>query len=164
MHWGVEYERTENSIQLELAKYILNNGADAIIGSHPHVIQPIRNYYPVTSDSSDFNIVVYSLGNFISNQRAQYKDGGIIFEITLMKTSYETRVADYKYMPTWVYREDKKDKYSFYIIPVGLFYENEQYFNFSDTDKYKIKRFYNDTKGHLKNVQESEFYKDYKIE
>ena len=164
IHWGVEYERYENKIQQKLAGFMLNNGADAIIGSHPHVIQPIVNYYPAESDSSYFNIVVYSLGNFISNQRAQYKDGGIIFEFTLMKTPTVTKVADYRYMPAWVYREEKKDKSCFYILPVRLFYENEQYFNFSDNDKYKINRFYNDTKELLKNIPESQFYMDYKIE
>ena len=138
---------------------MLYNGADAIIGSHPHVIQPIRCSYPDKSDSSDYNITVYSLGNFVSNQRAQYKDGGIIFEFTLMKTPSVTKISDYRYMPAWVYREEKTDNYSFFILPVMLFRENKEFFSFSDNDKYRINRFYNDTRDHLKDIPESMFYK-----
>ena len=42
LHWGTEYERDENTWQKNMAKYIFSKGADVIIGSHPHVIQPIR--------------------------------------------------------------------------------------------------------------------------
>jgi len=163
LHWGNEYERNENSIQSNLAEYILSKGADAIIGSHPHVVQPVKVYYTDNTDSSDFNIVVYSLGNFISNQREQYRDGGIIFELILIKTSKGTEVFDFSYLPTWVFREDKKDRSAFYIIPVKLFLENESFFDFSDHDRYKITRFYNDTKGLLNNISESDFYRDFKI-
>ncbi len=164
MHWGIEYERKENIIQQNLAAFMLNNGADAVIGSHPHVVQPVRRYYPDNSDSSNFNIIVYSLGNFVSNQRSQYRDGGIIFELKLKKTPFDTRINDYKYMPAWVYRKDKKDKSRYYILPVALYNENEQFFDFSDIDKYKINRFYDDTRDMLKNVQESMFFKNYKVE
>lgn len=163
MHWGNEYERYENEEQVYLAKFMLSNGADAIIGSHPHVVQPVRLYYPDNSDSSVFNIVVYSLGNFVSNQREQYKDGGIIFELVLVKKDGGTRVFDYSYLPSWVYREDKKDNSSFYIIPVTLYSENESFFDFSDHDRYKINRFYNDTRDLLYNMPESMYYRDFKI-
>ena len=163
MHWGNEYERYENVIQSNLADYILRKGADAIIGSHPHVVQPVKIQYPDNSDSSDFNIVVYSLGNFVSNQREQYKDGGIIFELILIKTLSGTKVFDYSYLPTWVYREDRNDRSSFYIIPVKLFSENESFFDFSDHDRYKINRFYNDSRGLLHNIPESNYYKYFKI-
>jgi poly-gamma-glutamate capsule biosynthesis protein CapA/YwtB (metallophosphatase superfamily) len=164
MHWGIEYERTENTTQQDLATFMLNNGADAIIGSHPHVVQPVRFSYPDKSDSSYFNIIVYSLGNFVSNQRNQYRDGGIIFELTLAKTYSDTRISDYCYMPAWVwvYSEDKTDNSRFYILPVDLFNENEQIFGMSDTDKQKIEKFYNDTRDLLKNIPQSQFYKDYK--
>jgi poly-gamma-glutamate capsule biosynthesis protein CapA/YwtB (metallophosphatase superfamily) len=163
MHWGIEYERQENEFQQNLARFMLDKGADVIIGSHPHVVQPVEIYYPNDSDSSEFNVIVYSLGNFVSNQREQFRDGGIIFELILAKTSAGTNIFDYKYLPTWVYREDNKDNFIFYITPVMLYYENESFFNFSDHDKYKITRFYNDTKGLLKNISESQFFKNFEI-
>ncbi len=163
LHWGIEYERDENKEQQKLAEFILKKGADAIIGSHPHVIQPVKYYYPDKNDTSHFNIIVYSLGNFISNQRARYKDGGIIFEITLRKIGNQTVAADYNYTPTWIYRKDRNEKSTFYILPVALYNNNEDFFNFPDYEKYKITQFYNDTREHLKNIPENHFYTNYKI-
>ncbi len=61
MHWGVEYTHIPNDRQKEEAKYLSSLGVNVIIGSHPHVIQPI--------DFIDNTLVIYSLGNFISSQR-----------------------------------------------------------------------------------------------
>ena len=58
MHWGTEYEFTPNKYQEDMAKFLSDNGVDIIIGTHPHVIQPIT-YINNT-------LVIYSLGNFIS--------------------------------------------------------------------------------------------------
>ena len=84
MHWGSEYQLTENSKQQKLARFLFRNGTDAIFGSHPHVVQPIREI--------DGKLVVYSLGNMVSNQRKRYTDGGILFGMTLEK-SYSIRVT-----------------------------------------------------------------------
>lgn len=156
IHWGNEYERYENHYQQDLAQHILSYGADAIIGSHPHVVQPVKLFYD--SDSSSFNIVVYSLGNFVSNQREQYKDGGIVFEIILAKTSGDTYVEDYSYLPYWVHREDLSEKSTFYVLPVRLFENNEVLFELKDYDLYKITRFANDTRKHLGAAPESNFF------
>ena len=77
MHWGNEYERRENDEQRRLAKMLQREGVDIIIGSHPHVVQP---FY---SDST--SVVFYSLGNFVSNQRKRYTDGGLIAEVEVIK-------------------------------------------------------------------------------
>jgi poly-gamma-glutamate capsule biosynthesis protein CapA/YwtB (metallophosphatase superfamily) len=163
IHWGIEYERDENAEQQKLAAWMLKKGADAIIGSHPHVIQPVKLYYPVKSDSSIYNLIVYSLGNFVSNQRARYKDGGIMFEISLQKTRTKTSVSDFSYIPAWVYREDKDNKSDFYILPVELFLHNEDYFGFPDHVRYKLIQFYSDTRNHLTGIPENNFYSGYKI-
>ena len=60
MHWGDEYSHTPNDLQKEQAKYLSNLGVDLILGSHPHVIQPVSYV--------DNTLVIYSLGNFISAQ------------------------------------------------------------------------------------------------
>ncbi len=156
IHWGNEYERYENQYQQNLAQHILNCGADAIIGSHPHVVQPVQLLY--NNDSSRFNIVVYSLGNFVSNQREQYKDGGIVFEINLVKTGGDTHVENYSYLPYWVYREDLPEKSIFYVLPVRFFENNEILFNLKDYDLYKLTRFANDTRKHLGGIPESNFF------
>ena len=58
LHWGIEYERDENSVQKNLAQFIFSKGADVIIGSHPHVIQPIR-YIQLPGDTLKRFPVVY---------------------------------------------------------------------------------------------------------
>lgn len=60
MHWGVEYATTPNASQEEIAQYLADLGVDIILGAHPHVLQPITWI--------DDTLVMYSLGNFISNQ------------------------------------------------------------------------------------------------
>jgi len=58
MHWGVEYQTTPNSYQKDMASYLASLGVDIIIGTHPHILQPI--------EWIDDTLVIYSLGNFIS--------------------------------------------------------------------------------------------------
>jgi poly-gamma-glutamate synthesis protein (capsule biosynthesis protein) len=158
MHWGEEYQRFENQTQQKLADFLLRNGTDVIMGSHPHVVQPVK-LYP-GADSSAKKIVVYSQGNFVSNQRAQYKDGGIMIELQLMKAFGKTCVEDFTYMPTWTYRDDLPGRSMFYIVPVDYYENNTAFFNFSDHDRYKISQFAADTKAHLGNVKESSFFRN----
>lgn len=60
MHWGEEYTHTPTSIQIKEAEYLSSLGVNLIIGSHPHVIQPVS----YVNDT----LVIYSLGNLISAQ------------------------------------------------------------------------------------------------
>ncbi len=79
-HWGNEYQRIHNKQQTMLAELCFNNGARIVIGSHPHVLQPMHRYK--LSENPDVEVaVVYSLGNYISNQRQQYRDGGAMVYI-----------------------------------------------------------------------------------
>ena len=65
MHWGVEYTHTPTNYEKDMAKFLADNNVDIIIGTHPHVIQPV--------EWIDDTLVFYSLGNFIS---AQYQNQG----------------------------------------------------------------------------------------
>lgn len=148
IHWGTEYERKQNAGQQKIADFLLRNGADMIIGSHPHVVQPVVKYYS-TSDSSNYNLVVYSLGNYVSNQRDRYKDGGIMFHVRLQKTD-KTRVTDYSYTPAWVFKGMIGQKLQYRILPVG---ENSALPDaLSTEDKVKALEFLSDTKELLKDV------------
>jgi poly-gamma-glutamate synthesis protein (capsule biosynthesis protein) len=152
IHWGLEYERQANAQQKKLASFILSHGADVIIGSHPHVVQPVELIY--SADSSVSQLVVYSLGNYVSNQRAQYKDGGIMFDLDLIKTPSGTRIDHYSYIPSWVYRKDVAGRSVFYIIPVSLYEQDSDMIELKEFDQYKLSRFANDTREHLKNIPE----------
>lgn len=66
MHWGTEYSLTENEFQTDLAKLMCENGADLIMGSHPHVLEPVKW---VESENGNKALVYYSLGNYVSRQK-----------------------------------------------------------------------------------------------
>lgn len=160
VHWGLEYKRIENSKQQNLTKFMFDNGVDAVIGSHPHVIQPIRVDYCTSADTVKKCPVIYSMGNFVSNQRAQYKDGGVMAELHLSKTADGVAFDSICYMPYWVYREKVgAEKYTFYVLPVAKYENNPELLELNDNDLYRLNRFKNDTRTHLKDAKESGFYK-----
>lgn len=149
LHWGLEYQRTENNQQRALAEFLINNGVDCIIGSHPHVIQPIRKLYKDSTDSANYNLVVYSLGNFISNQGERYRDGGLMVEIDLEKTS-KTKVTGYKTHPVFVYKPAKAGGgEEFVLIPANQGDEMIKKFKMSEADQLYFNTFREDTKNHL---------------
>lgn len=79
MHWGVEYVLRENAEQRNIANFLVDQGVDLIIGGHPHVIQPmevVRN----EKEGKDV-LVVYSLGNFISNMKTGDTRGGALVHV-----------------------------------------------------------------------------------
>jgi AmmeMemoRadiSam system protein B len=65
-HWGFEYEKRSLGIQRDLAHRAMDNGADLIIGSHPHVVQEIELYKPKGTENE--KLIFYSLGNFVFDQ------------------------------------------------------------------------------------------------
>lgn len=81
MHWGEEYHSLPNGEQRELAEWLIQQGVTHVIGSHPHVIQPME----LLTKGSRQHVVAYSLGNFISNMSAVNTDGGLIFTLQLEK-------------------------------------------------------------------------------
>lgn len=110
MHWGNEYQLKQNSYQSEMAQKLCDMGWDIIIGSHPHVVQPIET---LKSASGHETVCIYSMGNSISNQRREvmdssvakkgYTEDGLIFEYTLQKYSDgAVKLSDINVLPTWV--------------------------------------------------------------
>ncbi len=77
MHWGVEYTHTPTTEQRDWAQFLSDLGVDVIIGSHPHVIQPI--------EFIGNTLVIYSLGNFISGQDDLMKKIGLIASVDIHK-------------------------------------------------------------------------------
>jgi poly-gamma-glutamate capsule biosynthesis protein CapA/YwtB (metallophosphatase superfamily) len=156
LHWGREYEREANESQKDLARWLFTQGVNVIIGSHPHVVQPVRIIYN-DPDSTDFQLVVYSLGNFISNQRDRYRDGGIIFELELVKTE-KTNIAGYSYLPVWVHKPRTEGKQLFRLIPANMPEDRYESFNLTGEDREKFEQFKTDTRTHLKNIPEYNSY------
>ena len=142
MHWGTEYEQTENKIQQGLSSFIFLHGADAIIGSHPHVVQPIHG-------SKRGNLVVYSMGNLISNQRSRYRNGGIAFEMELRKTGEGTEIIAQAYLPVWVYKPQTKTGIGFTLVPASLDSISAEILLMPAEDRAMMNRFLLDTRSNL---------------
>ncbi len=82
MHWGVEYKLLPHPEQKALAKFLVDQGVELVIGGHPHVIQPME----MRRDTAGHNhLVVYSLGNFISNMKTTSTRGGAMLQVRLMR-------------------------------------------------------------------------------
>ncbi len=146
LHWGKEYESFPSKKQYDLAAYLFNNGVDIVIGSHPHVIQ--KMVWNSNIKDGRGNIAVYSLGNFISNQRKHLTDGGAIARIEITRTGSAVKITDADYYLTWVYTPIERYRKRFFVIPCSEF-ENKQYF-FSDSTAYKrMKRFLTDSRSIL---------------
>jgi poly-gamma-glutamate synthesis protein (capsule biosynthesis protein) len=97
-HWGSEYQFEPDSTQRHLQAVAREIGYDLIIGSHPHVVQPVL----VEEES----LTVYSLGNFVSNQRDGFKDLGMMVDVTLEKTPDGIVFRNVDLIPTWVNQRD----------------------------------------------------------
>jgi len=144
VHWGVEYTNTENQEQRELAAFLAQNGCNLIVGAHPHVVQPIRKIAGIATDSV---LVAYSLGNFVSNQRWRYSDGGIMLDVTLTKTDGIVRLNSYRYEPFWVRRYPEKGVQVYRLIPVMDYLSDpDRYPDLSIEDEKLLLQFYRDTK------------------
>ncbi|WP_281658477.1 CapA family protein [Halobacillus sp. Cin3] len=124
LHFGKEYERFPSDDQKEWAAYASEQGADIILGHHPHVLQPpewIQN-----SDGSQ-SLVFYSLGNFLSGQEEKYRRIGGIAGVTVQKVQglrgTSISIKEPRFKLTYV---DFKNDQDFKITPVKEF--NEEMF------------------------------------
>jgi len=104
MHWGIEYQTVENENQILIAKLLAKHGANAIIGMHPHVVEPIKNIKVKIIDNDSISIpVAYSLGNFVSAQTNRYCDGGIMIRLTCKRKNDKVEITNFDYLPFWVW-------------------------------------------------------------
>ena len=146
-HWGSEYQRVPNSSQIDLAKICYENGADVIIGAHPHVIQKMEKINYKTPEGKTKEILIaYSLGNLISNQTWRYSDGGIFADFTLKKDQEgKISISNAEYKPVYVLKNSSEGKKNYYLIfPDKL--EEYKELKIPESDKKKIREFESDTK------------------
>lgn len=156
VHWGTEYRRTFNTTQKAWADFMISEGVDIILGSHPHVIQEAE--HRTLDDRKAF--IIYSMGNFISNQRqeslpddpVQIEDG-VIVNIKIKKSGEtgKTTIEDVSYTPTWVYRarQEGKSVYTYKVLPVMEYLESDEY---PASIKDRMRRSYKDTMSKLESA------------
>jgi poly-gamma-glutamate synthesis protein (capsule biosynthesis protein) len=120
MHWGLEYKPVPNIEQKKLADFLIENGVNVVIGSHPHVVQPIDIR---KENDSIKNVVVYSLGNLVSGMKAANTDGGLLVNIDLSKDDNGiVRIDSCYHSLVWVHKDEKQQ---IQLIPVSEYEEEE---------------------------------------
>ncbi|MBO3443615.1 CapA family protein [Clostridium sp. CCUG 7971] len=154
IHWGNEYQRTPSEFQRKLAKKLSDAGVDIIIGSHPHVVQPAQMIK--SSNGNNDTLVIYSLGNFISNQRREllgnpFTEDGLMADIEITKdfNKNKTFVSKVNFIPTWVnkYRTLGKDVYE--IIPIS---DKNELSTIENLPLDKVKASFDNTISQIENI------------
>lgn len=150
MHWGNEYQTKQNSTQMELADFLIQNGADIILGTHPHVLQPYEKRTVTLENGSTRNgFVAYSLGNFISDQNAKYTRSSIILDLTITKHVDGTvSVDNINPIPIYMYKDNSVKSQKMKLVDVNkIIYNYENYLDNIITEK-----LYNSMKTELYNI------------
>ena len=117
MHWGDEYVSLPPKRIKELGEWLISQGVDHVIGSHPHVIQPMELRF--NEEQCKYNTMVYSLGNLISNMSLRRTDGGIMVNLGLTKYLNYTRISSLGYLYTWIAPKRADGTRDFTIYPAS---------------------------------------------
>lgn len=131
LHWGEEYKwktgEGPNANQTAMAQKLCDMGVDVIVGGHPHVVQPVDLLQSGT-DAEHKTIVLYSMGNAVSNQRKEemqqseptgHTEDGVLFCVTFAKYSDGSVCVDSaELIPTWVNMHANSGSTEYNILPL----------------------------------------------
>lgn len=144
MHWGSEYQPLPNSFQKNVTDFLFKKGVALVIGAHPHVLQPME------FDKAKQQLVVYSLGNFVSGQRDRYKNGGAMVRVELEKITEvsiaKSTIDSVSYVLHYVHRDAQK---KYVILPVPTFENDTTGFLKDELSKQAFKTFAEDSRALL---------------
>ena len=116
LHWGQEYKLNQNKSQEQLAGFLIEQGVDLVIGSHPHVVQP--SLIVADSITNRKHLIVYSLGNFVSNMSAVNTDGGQMISVKLRKNGGITQIESCGTILFYTHKKRVNNKTDYTLIPV----------------------------------------------
>lgn len=123
MHWGDEFSDTTLYAQKVLAQDMLDTGADMIFGCHAHIIQEIQRK---KVDDGREVFVCYGQGNFLSSQRADGRDYGIVARAEYgIDENGRVKLRSTGYIPVWVQQNDVNDNPVYRVLPVGIYAKSE---------------------------------------
>ena len=131
LHWGEEYKwktgEGPNANQTAMAQKLCDMGVDVIVGGHPHVVQPV-DLLTSGTDAEHKTIVLYSMGNAVSNQRKEemqqseptgHTEDGVLFCVTFAKYSDGSVFVDsVELIPTWVNMHANSGSTEYNILPL----------------------------------------------
>ena len=159
---GIEYQLEPNEEQVALYHKMVDWGADIIFGGHPHVVQPSE----ILEKDGQKKLIIYSMGDFISNQRietmagvdtAEWTERGVLMDVTIEKTDKGTIIKTAQAHPSWVSRVEKGTYspegyplYTYQILILEDFIEGGKYRNQLDqATKDRIDTAYKEMKEHV---------------
>jgi len=145
LHWGYEYQTSPNVYQKRLTHFLWSHGVNVVIGSHPHVVQPMH----WIKDSTQNKLVVYSLGNYISNQRTAPRDGGAMAFVELKKVGDDCFISDANFQLTWVNTPYENGQKKFYVLPVSKYEDASAWPN--ATARKRLNAYAKEARGIFKN-------------
>lgn len=118
IHWGDEYRLHENAEQRQTADFLLEQGVDMIIGSHPHVVEPMHLVdNPVTGHKS---LIVYSLGNFLSNQNDIDSRGGASVTCTIERNDKGEAIVKEAFYDTFFTAKPYNATSNYQVVPASM--------------------------------------------
>ncbi|MDR0546238.1 MAG: CapA family protein [Dysgonamonadaceae bacterium] len=138
MHWGDEYKLLPNKTQKKLAQFLVREGVDIVMGSHPHVVQPSQALSDSTGQIN--NLIIYSLGNFVSGMTAVNTDGGQMIKIVLSKQWNQAKIVSYEYALVYVARIKNSKTTDYTLIPADMNLDLDK------NTRFKMKRFTNNAR------------------
>lgn len=152
-HWGTEYRHYPDAYQLTNARIIASLGADMILGSHPHQLEPTDMLFTTnTNGTVRKTFVIYCLGNFFHTMQLRYTDSGMMMKYRIEKNlrTGETVLKNMSYIPVWLFwrKNPANGKYTIRVIPTKQTMDN--YTNgkkdiYTKEDFEKMKQSWNDT-------------------
>ncbi len=93
VHWGAEYQTSVERATRSQGRYLIDSGADLVLGSHPHVVRPVEQYRG--------RYIVYSMGNFLSGQSKNLTDLGAMVTVKVTKNEAGTTVSGLRVLPVF---------------------------------------------------------------
>ncbi len=107
LHWGAEYQLQPSAAQRNVADWLFREGAHALLGAHPHVVQTVENKRFVRIVQRNLDTImfpaIYSMGNFISGQRTKPRETGVVAWLEIEKTAEgSTKIVGVGYTPTYI--------------------------------------------------------------
>jgi poly-gamma-glutamate capsule biosynthesis protein CapA/YwtB (metallophosphatase superfamily) len=160
LHFGNEYQSQPSEEQQSLVKMLFSAGADIILGSHPHVLQPYE-IVDVTTDEGIHKkgVVIYSMGNFISNQdrflnKNKATDVGVIFEVGIRKhyPDLAVELTSVKVTPTYINKYTNNGKLQYRVLPLEALLADRNDTILKPKDYERIKPYYLEASATLESM------------
>jgi poly-gamma-glutamate capsule biosynthesis protein CapA/YwtB (metallophosphatase superfamily) len=140
LDWGGNYQEYPAYSQEALGKFILEQGANIVVGTFPNTVQriDIMNYYYQQKEKQ--GLICYSLGNLLSSSTEQRTKAGIIMDIDLKKNNFtgETHMGDYGFIPLWSYYDTVSEKKRVYVVPAAAVEQDQLFNNLPKDEKRKM--------------------------